>query len=331
LGKISTARESLFNEVKGSLFEFLVGKNLAVQHGEEKDYIESIDRNYLNVLSQQDRMVRQFYPELGTFLSTCACETVEALKRDLGEYPRRPRLMGKLVNSLQKQDWHEADLIVETNQGTRPISLKLNKEGAFVNTKSGGVRSFLTQYFSFLPTEHQTKFNQLVDLEFERVSRELHDLAGIEYVPGFKNWLKAGLSELPGELDGDQRQLLKSYYARLAKELHSHLSSALTLDPDRFTESLFPLMGFSSRDILQVVCFHHFNEDDTGTEIFLHDARDIVPGPRGPALLPFHQTASVEILIGTWSLQVRIKPMNKFTTTAIKINCSVKVKQSSEA
>ncbi len=328
MSKDNVSKESLFNEVKGSLFEFLVGKNLAVINGEEKEYLEGIDRNYLNVLSQQDRMVRQFYPEMSSFLIKCARDTVISIKNGLKEDPRKPRLMGKLVNTLDKQDWHEADLIVETSSGPRPVSLKLNKKGAFVNTKSGGIKSFLSQYFSFLPSNHQTSFNQLVDMEFEIMSRELHELAGIEYDGNYKSWVQAGLSELPGEVSAPMREALKAYYARLALALHGHLSAALELDAEKFRESLFPLAGFSSRDILQVVCFHDFKNQDGATEIFLHDAKEITDEVE---IIPFHQTASAEVKVGLWTLQIRIKPMNKFTTTAIKINCSVKVKQSSEA
>jgi hypothetical protein len=44
-------------------------------------------------------------------------------------------------------------------------------------------------------------------------------------------------------------------------------------------------------------------------------------------LLPFENVSSVELDIEGDLLQIRVKPMNKFTTTAIKINCSVKFKK----
>src|SRR5690606_42052255 len=62
-------KEALFNEVKGSLFEYLVAHKLAQSSNIEIDFIQNIDKNYLTVLGQQDRMVRQFYPEMGAFLN----------------------------------------------------------------------------------------------------------------------------------------------------------------------------------------------------------------------------------------------------------------------
>jgi hypothetical protein len=87
-------------------------------------------------------------------------------------------------------------------------------------------------------------------------------------------------------------------------------------------------MGFSSKDILQVIYFHDFPSND-GEQIEIHHYKSLLDELSVVLLEPFNDTSSVEFLVGNCSLQIRVKPMNKFTTTAIKINCSVKFKQSS--
>jgi hypothetical protein len=326
VNKDQIARESLFNEVKGSLFEFLVARNLARVHQQEKSFLDGIDRNYLNVLIQQDRMVRQFYPELGRFLEAVAQSTSLEMSSYLKATPHHPLLIGKLVNSVKKQEWHEADLIVEHEGKPLPVSLKLNKRGSYVNTKSAGIKSFFTQYFSYVNPSFQAKFNQQVELEFERMARDLHAKASLKWKGDFSDWVQEGHSELPGEVGEENRKILKSYYARLANSMHQILTQAQVIDPLKFEQSLNALLGFSSPDILQVTAFHDF-KNNSECEITLHELSELSPYRGKFEITPFGDIASVEIKAGNWSLQIRIKPMNKFTTTAIKINCSVKIKR----
>lgn len=319
-----TKKEALFNEVKGSLFEFLVAKKLAVRSQKELEFVQSLDKNYLSVLSQQDRMVRQFYPEMLPFLEDVSTKTVNTLIDYLKEIPTAPKLLGKFVNSSLKDELHEADLLIETQKESLPISLKLNKKNAFVNTKSGGIKSFFTQYFSFLPNSYQEKFNQFVDQEFIRMAVELHELNEMEFSGDFSHWVKRDKSELPGELNPEERGILKNYYSRIAKEVHRILTAAAAENKDLFNQGLCPLMGFGSKEIVQVVCFHDFKSMGE-SQVSVHPYSEVSEQLLKAEILPFHDIASVEVKIGHWTLQIRVKPMNKFTTTAIKMNCSVKV------
>lgn len=323
-----TKKEALFNEVKGSLFEYLMGRKLSQLAGSELEFLESLDKNYLNVLSQQDRMVRQFYPEMLSFLSQVTDVSAEALVKFLGETPTSPRLRGKFINSSLASELHEADLMLESSKGIIPLSLKLNKRNAFVNTKSGGIKSFFDNYFGFISPQVQQDFNALVDQEYTRMSYELHALNDMEFTGDYAQWVKSGKSELPGELNENERKILKAFYARIAIEMHRILSHALASEPEKFSLSLPALMGFSSPDILQLVCFHDFKSKDGGW-VAIHAYSEVEKCLTQAKLLPFAQTSSVELTLGDWDLQIRVKPMNKFTTTAIKINCSVRFKQSS--
>lgn len=320
----STKKEALFNEVKGSLFEYLVAKEIAVKASDEIGFQQSFDKNYLTVLSQQDRMVRQFYPEMLPFLAEASRMTAEKITQYLKQKPLSSRVVGKFSNSDLRSELFEADLILKLNDGSLPVSLKLNKKNAFVNTKSGGIKSFFSQYFPFIDPSVQQRFNQLVDMEFNRMAIELHALHDIDYPGDFSSWVKRGLSELPGELDPDSRLILKNYYARIAREMFDIFEKALKENRTAFLEGLPALMGFGSRDILQVIFFHDF-PGGIAHDIDIHSFKDVSDSLAGTRLKSFGDISSVEFEIGNWALQVRVKPMNKFTTTAIKINCSVKV------
>lgn len=316
-----TKKEALFNEVKGSLFEYLMARRLSQLAGNELNFLETIDKNYLHVLTQQDRMVRQFYPEMLSFLGQVSELSAAELIKFLGEVPLNPKLRGKF-DSID-----EADLMLDSSRGIIPLSLKLNKKNSYVNTKSGGIKSFFETYFSFIGPHVQSEFNQLVDQEFSRMSHELHALNDMEFSGNYLNWVKSGKSELPGELAIDERAILKTFYARIAVEIHRILSTAHKESPTEFGASLPALLGFSHPDILQLVCFHDFKARGLAS-VAIHTYSEVAKGLRNAQIEPFSQTSSVEIHLGTWSLQIRVKPMNKFTTTAIKINCSVRFKPS---
>ncbi len=323
-----TKKEALFNEVKGSLFEYLVAKEIAIKGEAELPFQQSLDKNYLTVLSQQDRMVRQFYPEMLTFLNDASKLTAKNLIAYLKETPTAPRVVGKFSNSTLSEELFEADMVLNLKESSLPVSLKLNKKNAFVNTKSGGIKSFFTMYFPFLPSTIQKNFNQFVDMEFNRMAFELHALHDMEYPGHFNEWVKRGFSELPGELDSDSRAILKAYYARIAHEMHTIFTEAFKHFPVEFKTALPVLMGFGKKEILQVICFHDFPGPETSI-IDIHSFSEVLSQLGETKIKPFTTISSVEFEIGNWALQVRVKPMNKFTTTAVKINCSVKVKRSS--
>jgi hypothetical protein len=316
-------KEALFNEVKGSLFEFLMAQKLAKLTQNELGFFQGLDENYRSLLSQQDRMIRQFYPQMLPFLSEMSEVSVKALVNYLGEIPHSPQLRGKFSDTSLVKDLFEADLILHTSSGVVPLSLKLNKKNSFVNTKSGGIKSFISHYFPFIPAQHQEHLSRLVDQEFTAMAHELHAFNDLHFKGDFELWKSMGKSELPGELSPPEREILKAFYARLAQELHHILSLGMAHWPQDFARSIPALMGFGHQQILQLICYHDFKHH-TGPEVVIHGFQDISNYLDKIKISKFRQTASVEILLGPWNLQIRIKPMNKFTTTAIKINCSVK-------
>jgi hypothetical protein len=320
-------KEALFNEVKGSLFEFLIAKKLSVKKNDELGFLKSLDKNYLNVLGQQDRMVRQFYPEMLPFLEQSAMLTAEVIFEHFQGDLLHPRLLGKFSNSSTQND--ETDIIVTHSGQEKKLSIKLNKKNSYVNTKSGGIKSFFQVYFPFLSSETQSEFNQFVDLEFTRMGLELHECENLIYPGNFSSWVASGRSELPGELNDGCRTILHDYYSRISAKMNSVLLQAYRTHPEEFKKSLGPLMGFTSTEIAQVICFHDFKHKDSFPAISVHEHGEIAKSLEEEELSIEHQKASVQIDFGPWSLQIRVKPMNKFTTTAIKVNCSIKFKRPS--
>ncbi len=314
-------KEALFNEVKGSLFEYLVGKEIAVRSGDELSFQKSLDQNYLTVLAQQDRMVRQFYPELMSFLHQVSKLTVDDLAAYFDRPLTSPRLLGKLVNSSVGSIIREADLSLTTGEIERFISLKLNKKNAYVNTKSGGIKSFFIQYFPFCQPAFQGMFNNFFELEYERMAAELHDYQDINFPGNFSQWIKEGRPELPGELSAGEKEILRSYYSRVAREMHRILTELYAENPEGFRNGLEVLMGFGQTEVVQVICFHDMKAYGApSTHIHELNRKKL----RDAKILPFNDVSSVEIECGDEILQIRVKPMNKFTTSAVKINCSVK-------
>ncbi len=314
-------REALFNEVKGSLFEYLVGKEIAVRAGDELAFQKSLDPNYLTVLAQQDRMVRQFYPEMTAFLSQVSKLTTDELEKYVGKKLTRPKLLGKFINSSLGSIFKEADLAFEAEGAEKFVSLKLNKKNAYVNTKSGGIKSFFGHYFPFVSPGVQEKFNARVEMEFETMARELHAFHDMPYPGNFAHWVKKGFSELPGELSDGERAILKAYYARIARDMHLIMMTLEKENPMEFRSNLATLMGFGQEEVIQAICFHDMKADGV-PYLHIHELKSHELSTA--EMLPFENVSSVELSVGGDLLQIRVKPMNKFTTTAIKINCSVK-------
>ena len=319
-------KEALFNEVKGSLFEYLVARKLAQNSSIELDFISGLDKNYLSILGQQDRMIRQFYPEMLPFLTDVSAGCVEEIQKTYGNKWVMIKLLGKFTKNQMQEDLKETDLLLVNAQSEQfLLSLKLNKKSAYVNTKSAGVRSFLLQYFPYLGPQFQNEFSEIIDLEFFSMADALHRMNDMEFEGNFQEWTRRGFSELPGDLSGEERDILKRYYARLSLKLHEILTYAKNNYPQEFVKSLYPLMGFSDERIKQVVCYHEFKAGHENS-VEIHDLKDIYSDII--TIADFKDTASVDIHSKLWSLQIRIKPMNKFTTTAIKVNCAVKFKNS---
>lgn len=318
-------REALFNEIKGSLFEYLVARELSSAYGIEASFLKDLPTHYQSVLTQQDRMTRELYPELVQLLPVWARDVARGL---VSEFP------GLSVSKLEltglfghtNDERRETDFLLHTTMGELPVSLKLNKRGSAVNTKSGGVKSFLTEYFPG-PTASalQASLSLLVDSTFAGLHAELHETAGLPVTPGWEEWKRQGLSELPGELAPELSHCLHRFYAVLARELRAALEQLAQQSPAEFQHGLERLLGMGLKNLVQVICFHDLHgSTPQSTQVLVHRMPSVVEHLRAIEWRPQRDVSFVTLGLGGWELLIRIKPMNKFTTTAIKINCAVK-------
>lgn len=316
-----SSEEALLNELKGSIFEYLVARELARLSGVEGEFLSELREDYQRLLERQDLMLRECFPTLPPYLFQWARASATMLRSYTPEPITKVQLSGQF--SHQKEQG-ESDFSYWQGERERTVSLKLNKKQGLVNTKSAGVKSFLTQYFAGAETL-QERFGQLVEIEHALVRDGLFELHGLPLASDWSSWRARGLSELPGEQSPEAKELLHGYYARLAQELSQSLMILQERDPENFLEGLERLLGFSHPDLVQLVCFHELqSKNPEHCEVLLHDRARVRDELTVLEVREHKGTASVELALKSWVLQIRIKPMNKFTTTAIKINCSVK-------
>jgi hypothetical protein len=77
------------------------------------------------------------------------------------------------------------------------------------------------------------------------------------------------------------------------------------------------------RKIIQVSCYH---QQHRLKSIEIKKFEDLFYPEIDVVIEPLKENmSSFDILIGKTTLQIRVKPMNKFTTASYKINCSIKL------
>lgn len=314
--------EALLNELKGSLFEYLVARQIACSFDREGEFLLSLSDDYQKLLEQQDLMVREIAPKLPQLLSVWSLQTAHKFLETKSLTFIEFRLSGQFSHL---KELGECDIELKTSESIIPVSLKLNKKQGMVNTKSAGVKSFYQHYFSDA-THLQQRFNLLVENEHSLLRDQLYELMELDADhSSWQEWKNKGFSELPGEQPAAIKEVLHRYYARLAQKLQTDLEEIYQADPQKFKGGLLKLLGFAHQDLVQLICFHDWQSSHPEVcEVHIFDA---YRGMSELEVIQFREnkeTASVEIQLKNWLLQIRIKPMNKFTTTAIKINCSVK-------
>jgi len=319
----SAEEEALLNEYKGNLFEFSVAHHLA-----RSFTIEQVFWNDLGAFGEQlqfyESEVRRIRPQLLKDLAYYAQGVCKELTGLIKFQPAKILLVGKISGGSHKNIWDDADILVLSDSNeTFPVSLKLTRAGSFTNTKSGGIKSFITNYFSFYSRSDfsQQELNSFVDREFDLMMGRLLEDEGFSISTNFvKEWERLGLPDRPGKLKDKQQEILHGLYAKVVRQLYHYLVEIASEDRSRFTMSLKRLMGLCD-GITQVTCFHE--EDRTNYRIKISGA---LPshGDDFQLVAPKEGISSFEITYCDIRLQLRVKPMNKFTTAAYKVNCAIK-------
>lgn len=328
--------ESLLNECKGNLFEFLVAQLLSRRFKKEDIFLLSLPRDFRARLQFYEETIRQFDSELLKNLPVLA----EAVAQRLEEHSFFKNkshfsftVIGKIMATNDNNLWNETDIVAieELPNGESKkyfISLKLTKDHSYTNTKSAGIKSFIEKYFSVFSKEakaFQVKLNNEVDESFHMMGHKLYGMIDQEFKGSFDSRWSDDFSELPGELSLEMKEVVYANYTRVALKVREYLGELYKKDPEKFYFSLHALCGFGNVDIIQVHCFHQNAQlkdilIKTHSDLFNNDPHEIILKELTLG------SASFDIAFEKFVLQIRVKPMNKFTTAAYKINCSIKMK-----
>lgn len=327
-------KEALINEFKGNLFEYLVASSIARNNKVERAFIGSFGGQMKEQFSHYEQWLRQNEPELLKELPVLAQATAKSLENFLPEYVENVLVMGKMAAGNHDMTFGECDIMAIGRDQKVPISLKLCKGGAFVNTKSAGVKSFLSNYFTEISLAHdfQKQFSEFIDESFLRMGHELYAMAGLEFSGRFDTeWRDAGLSELPGQLPKNMQEVVLETYYILARKLYEYLKNLNEVEPVLFAKALWPLIGQRDDNLVQATCFHKSTKKNGKDHKYQLSSLLVHRHERGAKesvsafIKPIKEKiSSFEILFSGLILQIRIKPMNKFTTASYKVNCSIK-------
>jgi len=321
-------KEALINEFKGNLFEYLVAQSLARHFAIEGDFIRSFGGEIRRQLTEYDHWLRVHEPSLIKSLPILSQQVASKIVEQIPDGVTKVLVIGKSAGGSHDKTWDEADILIQVEESFIPISLKLCKSNAFVNTKSAGVKSFISQYFKEFSrnTYFQDLINEGVERRFQEMARDLHERASLEYFGRFDHrWTEAGFSELPGQLPKELNEIVVQTYYDCVGEIYSCLVSLYEENRELFLKSLLPLIGIGNSDIIQVSCFHKEIQKEKYQLGGVHivNSKDLIS--KEVEIAPLKEgISSFEILLDTLRLQIRVKPMNKFTSASFKINCSIK-------
>ena len=327
-------KEALINEFKGNLFEFLVARDIAEIFGIKQKFFARFiqDREKQRYFQNYESWLREHSPNVLQNLPLLSKEVAKALETYLLQLFKGSvsgiDLVGKSFGQ-EKKVFHEADLILRAeNQRSLPLSLKLCKKGSYVNTKSAGVGSFIKKYFSpfSLSDFHQTELNKILDNSFQRMGEQLYEELGLSFKGNFDlEWRELGLSELPGQLPDNLKNIVHSSYDPIIEKIFWTLKEFHRQDPKLFSSCLQQLLGVTDSRLLQVFCFHKGTEKYTFDHVEIYSASSVQQELESLCFDSAHlSSASFELKLRESLFQIRVKPMNKFTAKSHKINCSLR-------
>lgn len=315
---------ALVNEYKGNLFEFMVAHELSKLLGCEEVFLKKMTPNFLQLLRNYQQYLLTHDITLSHYLKHEAPVVAADI---LKQYPHgwsEVLVIGKMAASDQEM-MGEIDILLKSESQKQGISLKLTKQGSYMSTKSAGARSFLVKYFPCAASQKlQDEFNHIQDIEFSKLSRELESFYDLVPSDDFKSWRVHELSELPGSLTGRAHELLMEYYQKLKNKMTSSITELSRSEAALFHRGISTLMGFAHPEVTQVAVSYQRDVagEFTQSQVHFHHFQEVI---EPPVIEPLEGSAtSLHIIMNNTTLQMRIKPMNVFTTKAIKINCSVR-------
>lgn len=320
-------KEALINEIKGNLFEYLVAHGVARAKGIEAKFLERFSGAMKNMFSKYESWLRENDRDLIHKLPVLAMAMSNGLAKKVDDDIKEVLVIGKMSGGFHNDVYKEADILLLSDKEI-PISLKLCKKNAFVNTKSGGAKSFISKYFAGFEKAGllQETYSNIIDDGFNKMGTELYALYDLDF-PGRFDSMWTG-PDLPGELNDVESKILHEFYRSLNYHLYSILKGLYEDDSKLFVKSLMPLIGQGDHRVMQGICFHKDitkNGQKSRYELDKVLVKSFEEYCENIEFLQFNENiSSFEIKMGEDKLQIRIKPMNKFTTASYKINCSIR-------
>ena len=244
--------ESLLNECKGNLFEFLVAQLLSRRFKKEDVFLLSLPRDFRGRLQFYEETIRHYDSELLKNLPLLAQAVSENLEQH-ALFKNKTNLsftvIGKMVATNANELWNETDIVAieELPNGEQKkhfLSLKLSKDHSYTNTKSAGIKSFIEKYFSafgLLAQDYQAKLNLSVDESFYMMGHKLYCMIDQDFRGNFDSRWSNTQTELPGELDDSMREVVHDNYFRVALKVREYLGALYKSDPILFYHSLHAL------------------------------------------------------------------------------------------
>lgn len=325
--------ESLLNEVRGNLFEYLIASNLAQRYGLSHEFNSVQEPNLVQQLQDYQNYLLQEKSELLSQLVSLSRPCAQDLFSYLSSHHKNLSIknvlvLGKVQSDLSKL-YEEADILVQ-NGGDQAlgISLKMINHRGSINTKSGGARSFIEKYFNqiSLSSESQKEFNSCIDESFERMSQRVCDILGIDYFgQNNSDWRDELESRLPGQQIPEVREIIHESYQKMAIKLFEIFHQLLNQNREEFLSGLVSLCGISSKNNISAI--FQYKED-----YVLHDSHFLDFNSvkcfieSGSLQNDAPKKSSFDYSTDRFDLMIRIKPMNEFTVPSYKINCSLKLK-----
>lgn len=318
---VSTNKSSiaLLNEYKGNIFEFLVAQSLARSFNIESKFLQSITSEFFTILDQQQRFIKKNYPELYRNLPDWANTLAQSFIRHKDCDFEDVVLIGKVATSLT-EEFGSADILLK---GNRPenLSIKLAKKNSYINSKSSGIKSFISKYFGAQFQSEQDTLTACFEKEFQLFSLNLHQYFELTPEDNFKNWDKNNFPNLPGDLAQDAKIYYQQFMINVNQVIFNLLSEIQQRSFADFSQGLLHLCGVQQMSVLQLI--YLYNGSD-GSALILENDNFIFDPQKTKLTL---KNSSILIESNNVSLQVRLKAMNTFTSPAYKVNCAYKFRQ----
>ena len=236
MDKSQREKQAFNNEFKGVLLEYALGRILVRTSGElihpGDDFIKKIEE-YQNYLLCSD---------LHTYksISLIADSIKSKIVNKYGSNFKKIELAGK----YHRSKWGEGDIKVSFND-REPVlfSIKMIKDSSFINTKSAGAYSFFSRYFN--NESAQERFSKSVSFAFNIFKQSFlkkYDIYDSE--ESFTHILRSiGISDRPGSLSNDERELLLSFYETCLQSMISELKILMNSNEEQFLSAVKKLCG----------------------------------------------------------------------------------------